>query len=383
MVEDINRRRKRRAVDGLLLSTFTFAANIICMGSSAEGLVVYQPICLGGARNYIPYFRGDGSIGSSQASWWLQKPVLSGRKLFSSKDDNNSNDEKNKSISESMENISSLFEGGKTGNKRSDIYGDNKKSRRDGNSSKIEATSKNKQEQLDRLLEYPSFLGSEGLDRDLESSAGKTSFLDKSPLEGVLPVSELFYRSTPESIEEDDGDDEEFSIMEQDPDDEELPFSAEQSNSLETYCNKVQIRRNQADETLSDESDENDDNEENEENEEEDENSDDSDGLINQIPDKQMKLSNASRRRGRMRKKKKQLMLNKRSRSSDALGEVASLFVQDSKSSNENNYRSKGQLKNRKMVRRGMEMLVGGEPINADPPLRVVDLHFDYITDDW
>lgn len=37
----------------------------------------------------------------------------------------------------------------------------------------------------------------------------------------------------------------------------------------------------------------------------------------------------------------------------------------------------------RKMVRRGMEMLVGGVPINADPPQRNVDLCYDRLAADW
>jgi hypothetical protein len=40
------------------------------------------------------------------------------------------------------------------------------------------------------------------------------------------------------------------------------------------------------------------------------------------------------------------------------------------------NDRSYAKGQGRKMVRRGMEMLVGGEPINADPPLRSVDLSY-------
>lgn len=325
---------------------------------------------------------------------WHQRYSLSKSILLSSNNGNNNNNKNNNSkyskskkdrdrnTPKPLENVSSLFEADNNANKRSTVDKNEQKSKGDGNSNKVNSLDQeasNKQEQLNRLLEYPSFLGSEGLDRDLTSKAEKSSFLDKSPLEGVLPVSELFYRSTPESIDdnEDEDEDGDFMLMEQNPDDEELPFSAEQSNSLETYCNKVQIRRNHADDTLSNDSEMNDDN--------------------NDIEDKRMKnsaksstedgkkcktLSNGPRRRSKMRKHKKKGLLKKRTKPSEALGEVACLFVQESTPSADNRRRANGQ-KNRKMVRRGMEMLVGGEPINADPPLRVVDLHFDGKTDDW
>ena len=37
----------------------------------------------------------------------------------------------------------------------------------------------------------------------------------------------------------------------------------------------------------------------------------------------------------------------------------------------------------RKMVRRGMEMLVGGRPVNADPPLRSLEIFFNPGASDW
>ena len=102
-------------------------------------------------------------------------------------------------------------------------------------------------------------------------------------LDGVLPVSDLFYRSTQSGEEEHD--------------DEELPFSAEQSDAVSSENNKVRIRRN---------------------------------------------LANGD-------------------------------------SSKKTNKRKTGKAKprGRKMVRRGMEMLVGGIPINADPPQRSVELIYD------
>lgn len=158
-------------------------------------------------------------------------------------------------------------------------------------------------------------------------------------LEGVIPVSELFYRSTQSlSADDDDGflrekerkgadarrrdlpggikDNARHPSQKPSPDDdshddEELPFSIEQSDRLETDGNKMRIRRNEATS---------------------------SSNAANRKPDRRGRQGGA-RGRGRGRK----------SRS------------------------SKGK---RKMVRRGMEMLVGGEPINADPPLRFMDLFY-------
>jgi len=36
-----------------------------------------------------------------------------------------------------------------------------------------------------------------------------------------------------------------------------------------------------------------------------------------------------------------------------------------------------------KILRRGMEMLVGGEPINADPPLKSIEIRYDSSISDW
>jgi hypothetical protein len=105
-------------------------------------------------------------------------------------------------------------------------------------------------------------------------------------LDGVLPVSDLFYRSAQSMSEEEDSQ----------RDDEELPFSAEQTDQLTTYHNKIKIRRNQARPKSS------------------------------SLPKRKTKKLSAPR----------------------------------------------------KMIRRGMEMLVGGVPINADPPQRYVDLLYQH-----
>lgn len=118
-------------------------------------------------------------------------------------------------------------------------------------------------------------------------------------LDGVLPVSDLFYRSSQamnDNNEETTGDDDE------------LPFSAEQSDQLTTVHNKIKIRRNQA-----------------------------------KSPSKSSSSPSKPTRQSQGRK-----------------------FSAP-----------------RKMVRRGMEMLVGGVPINADPPQRYIDLLFNSESVDW
>ena len=115
-------------------------------------------------------------------------------------------------------------------------------------------------------------------------------------LDGVLPVSELFYRSTKalSNEEKEDGGD-----------DEELPFSAEQSDELSTDGNRIQVRRNKAE-------------------------------ILDEMA----------------YDKKDRAPLRRRS------------------------------ISGRKMVRRGMEMLVGGVPINADPPQRSIELVYRSPLDD-
>eukprot|EP00980_Cylindrotheca_fusiformis_P030059 scaffold24294_cov186-Cylindrotheca_fusiformis.AAC.2 len=114
-------------------------------------------------------------------------------------------------------------------------------------------------------------------------------------LDGVLPVSDLFYRSS-QSLNDDD------ELVHED---DELPFSAEQSDQLTSARNRIRIRRNQAQ---------------------------------TKAGSKAKTKPASSRRR---------------------------------------------YARNRKMVRRGMEMLVGGVPINADPPLRYVDLLYNFKAVAW
>jgi len=122
-------------------------------------------------------------------------------------------------------------------------------------------------------------------------------------LEGVLPVSDLFYRSTPSEDEGEPSDNEDGDPSKQ-RDDEELPFSAEQSNDLTSSRNKIKIRRNRA------------------------------------------KAKDFSRR------------------NSTAVPKPPA------------------STKKKKLQRRGMEMLVGGVPINADPPQRSVELFYNK-NGDW
>jgi hypothetical protein len=201
-------------------------------------------------------------------------------------------------------------------------------------------------------------------------------FPSSPAIDGVLPVSELFYRST-QSIS---GDDEKQSKMEsstetsssnsrgendgrggdeQDSgDDEELPFSAEQSDRLSTPCNKIQIRRNNANGS-----------------------SLYLDGVPSGISDAvRRELTNMAaqemeeQRRLELRMQENGGSLgNQNVASSDMSGDTPS-------SRNRRNRKKSGgktlRASGRKMVRRGMEMLVGGEPINADPPQRSIELNY-------
>ena len=217
-------------------------------------------------------------------------------------------------------------------------------------------------------------------------------------IEGVLPVSELFYRSTQSlsASEEDDDDEKEsessnraankrkraksYKNAETDGalgDDEELPFSAEQSDRLSTPGNKIQIRRNKAADTslLLDEI---------------------ATGIGmgidgNRIPSEAVRKELTSMAR---QEREEQRQLERRAQhkqnsvqveetvSPQSNTELNDKLASDasSKSGKLNKKKLKvlkgDRVSGRKMVRRGMEMLVGGEPINADPPQRAIELNY-------
>eukprot|EP00978_Attheya_sp_CCMP212_P002042 scaffold4212_cov52-Attheya_sp.AAC.1 len=160
--------------------------------------------------------------------------------------------------------------------------------------------------------------GSDSSNSSVFTPASSSSKASQSPvLDGVLPVSELFYRSS-QSMATDDTMETSFVApngSDEDGDDEELPFSAEQSDNISTNGNKVRIRRNNA--PL--------------------QNSGSSSGSRNDGPSSSESTKKKSKR----------------------------------KKSSDNNDSSK------KMIRRGIYMLVDGVPINADPPQRVVELSYD------
>ena len=143
----------------------------------------------------------------------------------------------------------------------------------------------------DENLEFPSI--SDLFPPDLRKESPSEQSLD-----GVLPVSELFYRSSQAMTGEDKEETEANEV-----DDEELPFSAEQSDELTTDGNKVKIRRNLAEATHDDIDDQ-------------------------QATKTKEKSTSKKRNRGR------------------------------------------------KLVRRGMEMFIGGTQINADPPQRSIELTY-------
>jgi len=154
---------------------------------------------------------------------------------------------------------------------------------------------------------------------DANKDGGGNGAATTPSLNGVLPVSDLFYRSVQSMSSDDDAqndgdnDDEDPS---QQRDDEELPFSAEQSDQLTSSLNKIKIRRNGA-------------------------------------RSKRFAATTTNSN-------------NNNNNSSNG-------------SNNNNNNKSnpnKSTQRKRKLQRRGMEMLVGGVPINADPPQRCVELSY-------
>ena len=158
---------------------------------------------------------------------------------------------------------------------------------------------------------------SEPLNSKSSSSQSKIPALD-----GVLPVSELFYRST-QAIVSGDYDDEGGEVGENYKDsDEELPFSAEQSDRITSPNNKIQFRRNITE---------------------------GQDGAKYKTDLAKIRSKESAQQNKRQNRRKR---------------------FRDKKLS------KKPAHAGRKMIRRGMEMLVGGEPINADPPQRVVELHY-------
>lgn len=143
------------------------------------------------------------------------------------------------------------------------------------------------------------------------SKSASSSSSSGQSLDGVLPVSELFYRSSQAITGEEKDTSSSVLPGGDDGDDEELPFSAEQTDELTTDGNKVKIRRNRAAE---------------------------------QPPPAPPSTEGIPR--------KSKNIPRKRTRA--------------------NNKRNRG----RKLVRRGMEMFLGGQSINADPPQRSIELTY-------
>jgi hypothetical protein len=176
--------------------------------------------------------------------------------------------------------------------------------------SKKDKTSSGKDSKLPSISDlFPSDLSSASFKSSSLPANGKPPTVtpkgsSEDELNGVLPVSELFYRSSLSLSTDDEVEDAKSPMSAQDEgDDEELPFSAEQTDELTSDGNKVKIRRNRAE-------------------------------VEERAVQKKKKQTSPKRDRGR------------------------------------------------KMVRRGMEMLVGGTPINADPPLRAVELSYRMLEED-
>eukprot|EP00557_Chaetoceros_sp_GSL56_P004859 CAMPEP_0176491836 /NCGR_PEP_ID=MMETSP0200_2-20121128/8647_1 /TAXON_ID=947934 /ORGANISM="Chaetoceros sp., Strain GSL56" /LENGTH=1163 /DNA_ID=CAMNT_0017889297 /DNA_START=48 /DNA_END=3539 /DNA_ORIENTATION=+ len=182
----------------------------------------------------------------------------------------------------------------------------------------------------------------------ISPASSATAATSLPSLDGVLPVSELFYRSTQAISIDDPKDNDDYNLegssRAKETDDEELPFSAEQSDRILTNNNKILMRRNTAMQSPLTEDDE----------------GSEDDKAQYKTDFAKLKSSSVSLRVSNQSFSKR----NRRKRG--GRGEIQRKATEDGKG--------------RKMVRRGMEMLVGGEPINADPPLRCVELSYCFKT---
>ena len=180
-------------------------------------------------------------------------------------------------------------------------------------------------------------------------------------IEGVLPVSELFYQSTQSllsSASDDAGAEGEGEGRT--GDDRELPFSAEQSNQLSTSGhNKIHIRRNQAaagdDRAAPAEN-------------------------VSAVVRRELQTM-AAQEKAEQRQYEKS---NPQLKATSKAGRKSKTSKASKKGDGHGNgntgkhraHQAASPPRPRRMVRRGMEMLVGGEPINADPPRRCVELYY-------
>ena len=227
-----------------------------------------------------------------------------------------------------------------------------------------------------RDLSFPPFTSSSKgspVDYQLDLYQQDFSGFSSSTIEGVLPVSELFYRSSTQSLFSSDNFSAEGTMNKQtdsqqgERDDEELPFSAEQSDQLSTPGNKILIRRNKAYTSPL---------------------------LLGDVaPSEAVRRELATMAEQEMEEQRQlKLWKEKNQQRVGSIGNQTS--IQTNMTNDASNVGSKGgsvgksesktqhkkansrQSKGRKMVRRGMEMLVGGEPINADPPQRSIELNY-------
>lgn len=268
----------------------------------------------------------------------------------------------------------------------------------------------------------------------LTSGTKTSSLYSSSILDGVLPVSELFYRSTQSLVDDststtssscDEGDSITTSAIKKDKttgnaifsaaannnnnsnnrrpnqatnsrfgDDEELPFSAEQSDRLTSKgINKINVRRNEADTFTTPVASSGDSNiniiEGGRNNKSEALSySSTTNTTITTVTTtastaatsgnkggngSTRKISSYSVRTSRYVNTK----YNSTTTNSTRAGSPSPRRGNQS-SSNKQRSNSSG-----KIIRRGMEMLVGGEPINADPPLKSIEIRYDASISDW
>ena len=201
--------------------------------------------------------------------------------------------------------------------------------------------------------EWSSFLNSSRGNQPLlgrsSTALPSTSSVESTALEDMLPVRELFYRSTkPVSQKHHDETSEDGGSQDSDSgDDEELPFSAEQSGSLSIPGNKIQIRK---DKSLLKEL---------------------APGIMEDVESSEV----VRRELSTMKEQEKEEQQRMDART------VRQQRQQPNNSTSTRNNRKRRSTKGhertgRKMVRRGMELLVAGEPVNADPPMRSIELYY-------
>jgi hypothetical protein len=266
----------------------------------------------------------------------------------------------------------------------------------------------------------------------LTSGTKASSLYSSSILDGVLPVSELFYRSTQSLVDDSTSTtssccDEEDSIgtsaVKKDKttgnaifsaasnnnnsnnrrpnqatnsrfgDDEELPFSAEQSDRLTSKgINKINVRRNEADTFTTPVASSGDSNNNAIEGGRSNKSevlsfSSTTNSTITTVTTTTSTATSGNKGgSGSTRKISSYGVRTSRYLNTKYNSTTTNSTRAGSPSPRRGNHSSSSKQRSNssgKIIRRGMEMLVGGEPINADPPLKSIEIRYDASISDW